>query len=46
MSNPRYDPDARADYLMHFDVHGVPIAPMNLFDTESWPLCYQYAGEE
>jgi tyrosinase len=44
-SDPRYDPDARADHPMPFDVHSVPMAPMSVFDIESWPLCYQYSSE-
>lgn len=46
MSDSRYDPDARADHLMSFDVHSAPMAPRSLFDIESWPLCYQYVSEE
>ncbi|KAF3798337.1 Tyrosinase ustQ [Colletotrichum gloeosporioides] len=46
MSDPRYDLEAHADHLMPFDVQSVPVAPSRVFDTESWPLCYQYSDEE
>ena len=46
MSDPRYDIDAHADHRMDFDVWSVPVAPMALFDTEGWPLCYRYTDAE
>ncbi|KAF1953771.1 tyrosinase [Byssothecium circinans] len=46
MFDPRYDLEAHADHRMGFDVRSVPVAPSRVFDTESWPLCYRYTGEE
>ncbi|PWY94454.1 monooxygenase-like protein [Aspergillus sclerotioniger CBS 115572] len=46
MTDPRYDLDAHADYQMPFDVLSVAMTPRMVFDTEGWPLCYQYIDEE
>ncbi|KAJ5585863.1 Di-copper centre-containing protein [Penicillium hetheringtonii] len=45
MSDPRYSLGAHADHQMPFDVHSVPMTPRQVFDTESWPLCYRYTSE-
>jgi len=42
MSDPRYDLGANSNHQMPFDVQSVPVEPRRVFDTESWPLCYQY----
>lgn len=41
----QYDLDAHPDHLMPFDVQSPPVAPRMLFDTEAWPLCYQYSDD-
>lgn len=46
MTDPRYDPGAHADHQMTFDVQSVPVAPREVFDTQSWPLCYRYADDQ
>ncbi|EFW99235.1 tyrosinase [Grosmannia clavigera kw1407] len=46
MTDERYDPNAHADHRMSFDVQSVPVTPSMVFDTKSWPLCYQYTNED
>ena len=46
MTASGYDRAANADVPMPFDVQSVPVAPRAVFDTQAWPLCYQYVDVE
>lgn len=46
MNGTNYDIEASADVPMPFDVQSLPVAPRAVFDTEVWPLCYQYVDDE